>query len=519
MFDIVRRERRRARTMPRRSPFTRVTGALSIATSVPVPMAIPTCAWASAGASLIPSPAIATKRPSRWRPFTTSAFWSGSTSATTSSRRSLRATASAVVRLSPVSMTTRIPSACSARMASGVLSLIGSATPSSPTGMPLAATNTMVWPSPRRASARSASGPSATPRSFMSARFPSATARPSTVPRTPFPVTPSNPETLARATPRTSLPCTIAAASGCSLPRSSVAARRSSVPSSNPAAGSTVTSLGLPSVSVPVLSTTSVSTLRITSIASAFRKSTPMVAPFPVATMIDIGVASPSAHGQAMMSTATALMMACAMRGCGPQAPHTTKVTAAIPTTMGTNQPDTKSASFWMGARLRCASATIATMRERRVSAPTFSARMTREPVPFTVAPTSRSPGRFSTGMGSPLTIDSSIVLVPSRTRPSTGTFSPGRTRSRSPTRTSSSGTSSSPPSSRSLRADFGAMPRSFLIAALVRLRALSSSTWPRRMRVTITPAASKYGATSPASSRKLAGNTPGRSAATTLYA
>jgi hypothetical protein len=29
--------------MPRRSPFTSVTPALSIATSVPVPMAMPTC--------------------------------------------------------------------------------------------------------------------------------------------------------------------------------------------------------------------------------------------------------------------------------------------------------------------------------------------------------------------------------------------------------------------------------------------------------------------------------------------
>ena len=34
----------------------------------------------------------------------------------------------------------------------------------------------------------------------------------------------------------------------------------------------------------------------------------PRVAARPVATMIDIGVASPSAQGQAMISTATALM-------------------------------------------------------------------------------------------------------------------------------------------------------------------------------------------------------------------
>ena len=46
------------------------------------------------------------------------------------------------------------------------------------------------------------------------------------------------------------------------------------------------------------------------SIASASRNSTPACAARPVATMIDIGVASPSAHGQAMISTDTALSTA-----------------------------------------------------------------------------------------------------------------------------------------------------------------------------------------------------------------
>ncbi len=45
------------------------------------------------------------------------------------------------------------------------------------------------------------------------------------------------------------------------------------------------------------------------------------------------------------------------------------------------------------------------------------------------------SPGPFSAGMGSPVTIDSSTALRPSSTTPSTGTFSPGRTRRRSPRR------------------------------------------------------------------------------------
>jgi len=63
MFFIVSRESARARTMPSRSPFTSVTLALSSATSAPVPIAMPTSARASAGASFTPSPAMATTRP------------------------------------------------------------------------------------------------------------------------------------------------------------------------------------------------------------------------------------------------------------------------------------------------------------------------------------------------------------------------------------------------------------------------------------------------------------------------
>src|SRR5216684_6738722 len=60
ILRMVAWERRRARTMPPKSPFSSVTPALSIATSVPVPIAIPTSAAARAGASLTPSPAMAT---------------------------------------------------------------------------------------------------------------------------------------------------------------------------------------------------------------------------------------------------------------------------------------------------------------------------------------------------------------------------------------------------------------------------------------------------------------------------
>ena len=70
--------------------------------------------------------------------------------------------------------------------------------------------------------------------------------------------------------------------------------------------GTMAVTLGLPSVSVPVLSTTRVSIFSRRSSASAFLIKMPACAARPTPTMIDIGVASPSAQGQAMISTVTA---------------------------------------------------------------------------------------------------------------------------------------------------------------------------------------------------------------------
>ncbi len=95
--------------------------------------------------------------------------------------------------------------------------------------------------------------------------------------------------------------------------------------------------------------------------------------------------------------------------------------------------------------------------------------------------------------MDSPVTIDSSTELRPSSTMPSTGIFSPGRTRSLSPTFTCSSGTSYSLPSSRMMRASLGERSSSARMALLVRLRARSSRTCPSSTRTMIAAAASKY--------------------------
>ena len=121
----------------------------------------------------------------------------------------------------------------------------------------------------------------------------------------------------------------MASARGCSLARSTLAASRKISFSSNPAAATIATTFGLPSVSVPVLSTTSVSTFSMRSSASAFLISTPACAPRPTPTMIDIGVARPSAQGQAMISTLTAATRPNAIRGSGPNQAQAAKAMMA----------------------------------------------------------------------------------------------------------------------------------------------------------------------------------------------
>lgn len=111
-------------------------------------------------------------------------------------------------------------------------------------------------------------------------------------------------------TPRASAPLTIASASGCCDGWSAEAARRSRSPSRVPVAGMTSVRAGLPSVSVPVLSNTTVSTPAVASRAAAFLNSTPSRAPRPTPTVIAVGVASASASGQAITMADTAAVRA-----------------------------------------------------------------------------------------------------------------------------------------------------------------------------------------------------------------
>ena len=106
------------------------------------------------------------------------------------------------------------------------------------------------------------------------------------------------------------------------------------------------TTAGFPSVIVPVLSIVKVVTLFKRSKASAFFTKTPFFAPLPTATITDIGVAKPRAHGQATINTAKALAIAKAIRFSLPKIHHAKKVTKAIIITVGTNIFEILSTTF-----------------------------------------------------------------------------------------------------------------------------------------------------------------------------
>ena len=87
---------------------------------------------------------------------------------------------------------------------------------------------------------------------------------------------------------------------------------------------------GRPSVIVPVLSRRTSVMRRAFSSAPALRKRMPERAPRPVPTRIAVGVARPSAQGQAMIRTDASAIVAKSARGSGPRTYQATQVTTPI---------------------------------------------------------------------------------------------------------------------------------------------------------------------------------------------
>ena len=151
-----------------------------------------------------------------------------------------------------------------------------------------------------------------------------------------------------------------------------------------------------PVVSVPVLSSTTTCTARAASSARALLTPMPSSAPRPTAASRAIGVARPSAHGQATTRTATAARPAAVPPTPAPS--QNPRVTAARVITHGTKMAAIRSASRCVEALVLCASPTSRVIWASRVSAPTRLARTTRRPLMFSVAPVTSSPGPTSPG-------------------------------------------------------------------------------------------------------------------------
>src|SRR3954454_19463173 len=123
---------------------------------------------------------------------------------------------------------------------------------------------------------------------------------------------------------------------------------------------------------------------------------------------MDVGVARPRAHGQAITRTAINFIRAEAKFPGSAQKYQIKKVITAIPTTIGTKIPEIKSAIRCIGAFEPWASSTILIICDKAVSFPTFVALIFKNPFLLIVAPMTLSPTVLSIGTLSPVIIDSS---------------------------------------------------------------------------------------------------------------
>ena len=227
MMRKVARDRSSASATPCKSPRTNAMSAAASATSVPEPIAMPTSAAAKAGASLIPSPTIATRSPLACRSRTNWTFPSGVAPATVRSMPTVRATASTTGARSPLNRTTLRPICRSLATAAAAQGLTSSSSATNATANPSTdrTADVRAWASASRSAC--AAGSRSTPSAASHSGRPARTAWPSTVASTPMPG-------IARAasasTRRTPCVCsafmTIAWASGCSERRCTAIARR-----------------------------------------------------------------------------------------------------------------------------------------------------------------------------------------------------------------------------------------------------------------------------------------------------
>jgi hypothetical protein len=244
----------------RRSSLSRIRSAAQIATSVPAPTAMPRSAAASAGPSFTPSPTMAIRCPRACKSLMMAALAAGRIPAITSSTPTAAATARAVSSLSPVSRTGRRPRRRSPATAPGADGLTVSATASAPLTSPSQQTRTVVWPARSHCVHWLArSGGIGTPRSRSSLCRPTTISRPSTSPRAPRPGRARKPSAWGSGPSSAKAAALIAAAMACSDACSTAPAYLSRSARLMPGTARSPVSVIWPLVTVPVLSSTTVS--------------------------------------------------------------------------------------------------------------------------------------------------------------------------------------------------------------------------------------------------------------------
>ena len=226
---------------------------------------------------------------------------------------------------------------------------------------------------------------------------------------------------------------------GCSDADSSAAARRRTSSTDSPSAATTSCTVIWPVVTVPVLSSTIVSTRRVDSSTSGPLIRMPSCAPRPVPTMQRgrRGQAEGARAGDDQHRDGGGEGGGRAGAGAEPEAErrHGRGRSRRARRRRRCGRPGAAPAALPF-----CASSTSRAICASWVSAPTRVARTTSLPPALTVAPTTASPGRTSTGTDSPVSMEASTAEVPSTTSPSVAIFSPGRTTNSSPTTSWSTG-------------------------------------------------------------------------------
>ena len=185
---------------------------------------------------------------------------------------------------------------------------------------------------------------------------------------------------------------------------------------------------------MPVLSSTTVSTLLSIDNASGLRMTIPRRAPFEVATARLIGTAMPSAQGQAI--TRTAIAAETESSRVEPMANQAAKVSRAMTITAGTKIDDTLSVSEVIFVFVAVASRTRSAIRAIRLLELTAVVSISKVLLKFSAPAATATPSRTTSGTDSPVSRELSIEPEPSLTMPSTGTRSPIATTTRSPLET-----------------------------------------------------------------------------------